>query len=173
MHDGLEEGTQVGMESLKSIIDQHLIATELQYDEKDDYYCHYTSGVYWYEIKTVSFHGTLQDVNGCIMAAVKVSFGYSPGITITDKDEPGIHEFPASDFEGFLQDMLDGFIYAGKRTGSTDLHMEMMKLEKRLESEAVRMFVSSIRYGYLCGGILALLRESTEEIAVILVNVTD
>ena len=132
---------------------------------------------FWYsamndfeDIKTVSFHGTLQDIRACLYStAIEDEFGgrYS------EKDYPRADEFtiderPVSDFHSLFCTVLECV------SGGSWLSKEAAdKMAQHLSKEGVRMFFPSFHYGYLGGGLFAFLRESTEEIAILILAGSD
>ena len=164
------------MESLKSIIDRHISASGFKecYQrcnepvEIDEFYRHDYADVGG-TVMTSAFRGSLQDVTESIVTAVeetKFDLYVEPRSYVDS-----IKECPLSDFSWLLRAMA-GF---SDRIFPEDdpLETEPPKLEEYLRAEGVRMFVSEYDFHCISDGIIALLRESTEEIVVLMIYSMD
>lgn len=131
---------------------------------------------FWYSacndfeyIKTIAFRGTLEDVSECIItAAEQDNFGSTFQEDIPKPFVHSVEERPVSDFHDLFVMVLEGVSCGCWLSEEAADHMA-----QRLSEEGVRLFFSSFHYGYLGGGLFAFLRESTEEIVVLILDGTD
>ena len=164
------------MESLKSVIDRHISASGFKEcyhrsdepAEIDEFYRNDFADVGGTVI-TAAFRGSLQDVTESIVTAAEATkfASYVEPRSYVDS----IKECPIPHFSWLLRAM-SGF---SDSILSEDDPLEIgpAKLEEELCAEGVRMFMSEYDFHMISSGIIAFLRESTEEIVVLLIYSMD